>query len=483
MTSALNTSSAPVALALATAKAPTKPCAYSIGRRLSLLLATQTVIGLGVLLIVVYAITTMLFQAKHDEQMKSTTVVLADMLRSAEQRGGEGEMRDKIAWTTERRPGTFVVLERPDGSTFYRDPQPTFNLADPTAQARPFAVTNKQGDTLLTGRLVMDATSDAKTTRHLALLLVFATLAGGFFVAWATYWRVRCSLRPLLDLAAQTRAIDVGRANQRLNLSEPAQELEPLIEQFNKLMQRMEQSYEQLEGFNADVAHELRTPLANLIGQTELALSRERSTSELQDTLHGNLEELQRMAIIINDMLFLAQADRGVKARRGAPVSLAGLVRQVVEFHEAPMEEADLSIRIDGDLRLPVDETLIKRALSNLLGNAIRYAQPGSELRVQIAQRADGCAQLWVENTGPTVPPEQLPRLFDRFYRADASRCEVERPHHGLGLSIVAAIARMHDGQAEVESAAGRTRVGFSLLGVADVGVGMVVAEGPANTR
>jgi len=189
------------------------------------------------------------------------------------------------------------------------------------------------------------------------------------------------------------------------------------------------------------------------------------------------------MAVIINDMLFLAQADRGVKARRSAPVSLAELVAQVVEFHEAPMEEAGLSIRIDGDLRLPVDERLIKRALYNLLGNAIRYAQLGSELRVHIAQRADGCAQLWVENTGPTVPPEQLPRLFDRFYRADASRCEVERPHHGLGLSIWAAIARMHDGEAGVESAAGRTRVGFSLLGAAVVEAVVAAPEAQASTR
>ena len=483
MTSALNVPAVPAALAGTPANAPSNPCAYSIGRRLSLLLATQTVIGLGVLLIVVYGITTMLFQAKHDEQMQSTTHVLVDMLRSAEQRGGDAEMLQKIEWTAERRPGTFVVLERPDGSTFYRDPPPTFDLADPTAQARAFAVINSQGDTLLAGRLVMDTTSDAKTTRHLALLLVFATLAGGFFVAWATFWRVRCSLRPLLDLADQTRAIDVGQAKQRLSLNEPAEELQPLIEQFNNLMQRADRTYAQLEGFNADVAHELRTPLANLIGQTELALSRERSTGELEETLHGNLEELQRMAVIINDMLFLAQADRGVKARRGAPVSLAELVRQVVEFHEAPMEEVGLSIGIEGDLRLPVDETLVKRALSNLLGNAIRYAQRGSELRVQIAQRADGRAQLWVENTGPTVPPEQLPRLFDRFYRADASRCEVERPHHGLGLSIVAAIARMHDGQADAESTAGRTRVGFSLLGVAVAGAVVAAPGMQASTR
>jgi two-component system heavy metal sensor histidine kinase CusS len=267
-----------------------------------------------------------------------------------------------------------------------------------------------------------------------------------------------------------------ARPNSDCHSTSPPRNCNPLIEQFNNLMERVDRTCVQLEGFNADVAHELRTPLVNLIGQTELALRRERSTSELEDTLHCNLEELQLMAGIINDMLFLAQADRGVKARRSAPVSLAELVRQVVEFHEVPMEEAGLSIRPDGDLCLPVDERLVKRALSNLLGNAIRYAQRASELRVHIAQSTDGRAQLWWENMGPTVPPEQRPRLFDRFFRADASRCEIERPHHGLGLSIVVAIARVHDGQAMVESAAGRTRVGFSLLGALIAGATEAVA-------
>jgi signal transduction histidine kinase len=116
------------------------------------------------------------------------------------------------------------------------------------------------------------------------------------------------------------------------------------------------------------------------------------------------------------------------------------------------------------------------RALSNLPGNAIRYAEPRTELCGHIEKTAAGELRLWVENAGPTVPAAQLPRLFDRFFRPDASRCEVERPHHGLGLSIVAAIARMHDGQPLAESAAGRTRVGFSLLGAPAASASEVLA-------
>src|SRR5690606_28410847 len=101
---------------------------------------------------------------------------------------------------------------------------------------------------------------------------------------------------------------------------------------------------------------------------------------------------------------------------------------------------------IEGDAQLAVDEPLFKRALSNLLGNAIRYADKDSRLCVRILREGDSGVRLWVENVGPAIDPGHLPRLFDRFFRADASRCELEKPHHGLGLSIVAAIARMHDG-------------------------------------
>lgn len=439
------------------------PCPYSIGRRLSLRLAIQTVIGLGLLLAFIYGATSMIFIAKHEEELRSYTSVLVDVVRDADARGGETEVNAKLSWLAERRPGTFVQVNRADGSELYRDRAPTFDVTSSSSRAMPFTVQIASSAEPLQGRLFLDCSQDAKTARRMAWLLIAAVLAGAALVGWGTFWRVRCSLRPLIDLAAQTKAIDVRRLGQRLTLAEPVEELQPLIDQFNGLMQRVERTYVQLEGFNADVAHELRTPLTNLIGQTEVALSRERTAVELQDVLHSNLEELHRMAAIVNDMLFLAQADRGVKARRGHVVSLAKLVHQVVDFHEAPLQEKDLKVSIEGDADLTVDEPLFKRALSNLLGNAIRYADAGSTLLVRIERETDERVRLWVENTGLAIEPEHLPRLFDRFFRADVSRCELERPHHGLGLSIVAAIARMHDGFTAAESKDGITRVGFSL--------------------
>jgi two-component system heavy metal sensor histidine kinase CusS len=439
------------------------PCAYSIGRRLSLLLAIQTVIGLGVLLATIYGATTMLFEMKHEEQLRTYSSVLVDVIKEANIQGGEAEVVAKLTWLAERSSGFYLEVERADGSALYHDAVPSFDIAESVTNAMAFTVPAAGGEPLYRGQLVLDCTQDAKTGRRVALLLIVSVIAGAALVGWGTFWRVRCSLRPLIDLAAQTKAIDARRLGQRLTLEEPVEELQPLIDQFNGLMHRVERTYTQLEGFNADVAHELRTPLATLIGHTELALSRERSAEELSETMVSNLEELQRMAAIVNDMLFLAQADRGVKARRGAPVGLAQLVQQVVEFHEAAIEESGLGVTIEGDASLPLDEPLIKRALSNLLGNAIRYADKGSRLSVHIVRDQDHSVRLWVENVGPSIDEAHLPRLFDRFFRADCARSEPDRLHHGLGLSIVAAIARMHDGFPTAESTNGTTRVGFSL--------------------
>jgi two-component system heavy metal sensor histidine kinase CusS len=291
-------------------------------------------------------------------------------------------------------------------------------------------------------------------------------------VATGASWHVRRQLRPLNELAAQTRAISPRRLGQQLALSDPAEELLPWIEQFNALMTRLEQAYSQLEGFNADVAHELRTPLANLIGETEIALARERSADSLRDTLASNLEEMQRLSALVNDMLFLSQADRGAAARRGEPVSLAALAQQVLEFHEAACEDAGLRVQVEGDAWVAVDEPLIKRALSNLIGNAVRFAERGSIISVRIAPEAAAApgdplreqVQVLVQNAGAGIDAAALPRLFDRFFRGDASRCCDEgETHHGLGLAIVAAIARMHAGSTLAESRDGVTRIGFTL--------------------
>jgi two-component system heavy metal sensor histidine kinase CusS len=440
---------------------------YSIGHRLSRQLALQTALGLGALCAAVFAAAAWLLNTKHQEQLDTMLGYYQEVMRVTAARGGEVELVKKMEFYAPRRPGTFMQLQRADGSVLYSDPPVSFSRPQSHNKVRTFEIPAPGvAGNVIKGQFQMDCSDDARLLTGLGVTLGLATLGGACLVGWGTFWRVRRSLRPLKSLAQQTRAISAQRLDQRLSLPDaPAEELAPWLNQFNALMQRLERSYAQLDGFNADVAHELRTPLANLIGQTEVTLARERSPEVLRDTLVSNLEELQRLSAMVNDMLFLASADRGATARRSGPVSLAQLAGQVVEFHEAALEDAKLTVKIDGDAHVAVDEPLFKRAVSNLVGNATRFARPGSLVRIQIASASESELKVTVENAGEAIEPQVLPRLFDRFFRADISRnCpEQAQQHHGLGLAIVAAIARMHSGQTVAESQQGLTRIGFTF--------------------
>jgi two-component system heavy metal sensor histidine kinase CusS len=243
------------------------------------------------------------------------------------------------------------------------------------------------------------------------------------------------------------------------------------VDQLTAMLERQRRSCAQREAFSANVAHELRTPLTTLIAGTELTLREGGLPPAAADRLGDHLDELRRMQGIVGDMLFLSRAYGGQRARRQAVESLAALAREVTDYHEAALEEAELSVRIEGDGTAEVDAALLKRALSNLIDNATRYATPGSALRVGIEPGRGGTVRLWVANRGPVIPAARLPRLFDRFYRAESSRgsqAHDERAsgeHLGLGLSIVDAVARMHGGAPFARSDEGETRIGFTLTG------------------
>lgn len=440
-------------------------CTHSISTRLSRKLALFTMAVLGILSLTSWWSVGMMIKQRSAEDLTLRCQVIDDLLTLEAVRGGESAVLQRLAADAGMRGDARLEARRADGSLLYADKRSTMLEQSEHVRSRAFEVTaSSLPGGVLRLNYTADFSRDANMGRRWAYLLVIVTLLAGGVVALGSFWHVRRSLKPLKLLAAQTQAISAESLDRRLHLEDPAEELRPWVDQFNGLMVRLERAYGQLEGFNADVAHELRTPLANLIGQTEVALSRARSTAELEDTLVSNLEELQRLSAMVNDMLFLSNADRGAQARRGQPVSLARLAQQVSEFHEAALEEAGLGLQIEGDAEVAVDEALVKRAVSNLLSNAVRFADHGSTVCVRI--RAGDAAQqvsVVVENRGEPIAPQNLPRLFDRFFRGESSRCCPSEQHHGLGLAIVAGIARMHAGQPMAECESGRTRVGFTL--------------------
>jgi two-component system heavy metal sensor histidine kinase CusS len=279
------------------------------------------------------------------------------------------------------------------------------------------------------------------------------------------YWIAGVSLRPLKRLSVEARALRPKAHPQRLQAAHLPIELADFAVAFNGAIGRLEDAYRQLEAFNADVAHELRTPLANLIGGTQVALSRPRHVAELEEILQSNLEELEQLRLIINDMLFLARADQGEVATGLVRTKLAEEVRKTIDFYEVLLDDLGASVEIAGDVdaEAPIETSLFRRALSNLLQNAIEHSAAGARISVEIKR---GTHHVWVcvSNPGEPIADTHVRRLFDRFYRVDAARNLPGRPHgHGLGLAIVKAVATMHSGGVSASSAAGLTSIGFSV--------------------
>lgn len=299
------------------------------------------------------------------------------------------------------------------------------------------------------------------TLANFRLALIGYGLAGVLGVAALGYCIARLGLRPLRRLSHQAQALDPNHPSQRLALAPMPAELDDLTGSFNGALERLEGAYRQLEAFNADVAHELRTPLSNLIGQTQVLLTRPRDAAELAECLHSNLEELERLKAIVNDMLFLARADQGAAASRHADVSLADEVARVLDYLESMVEDQGVRVTVRGDARGCLETALLRRALGNLLQNAIEHSSAGDEIVVDIG-REGARLSVAVSNPGAAIDQRHLAHLFDRFYRADSARRNAGG-NHGLGLAIVKAIAVMHRGTVFARSEQGRNTFGLTL--------------------
>ena len=287
------------------------------------------------------------------------------------------------------------------------------------------------------------------------------------------WWIARRGLAPVDRLSQRAGALNPADPSLRMPTQDLPAELVGLMSAFNGALDRLQSAYERLSAFNADVAHELRTPLGNLIGQTQVALSRSRDVDELEDTLQSNLEELERLRTIINDMLFMARADQGALAANLAPLSLAALTHKTADFLDVLFEDAEVRLEVRGDAVVAADASLLGRAVTNLLDNAIRHGVDCRTVRVTIEPQ-DKAVCLSVRNRGAPIPEAHLARLFDRFYRMDRAR-EHSDEIHGLGLAVVKAIVTMHGGSVFARCEGGEVLIGF-LLPWAEGGVEPVAA-------
>lgn len=256
------------------------------------------------------------------------------------------------------------------------------------------------------------------------------------------------------------RPFDTGR-NARLEVDAVPVELADLAETLNAMLARLEDSFRRLSDFSSDLAHEFRTPISNLMTQTQVTLARPRSAAEYSEVLASNIEEYERLSRMIADMLFIAKADEGQIVPSQERLCLGELMADLVEFHRLVAEEKGVVLTHEGDGAMRGDPLMVRRAVGNLLSNAIRHTPPGGRVTASILHEDSGSVVIAIANTGETVPAEHLPRLFDRFYRVDPSRTG-EGSQSGLGLAIVKSIVEAHGGRVSVGSANGVTS--FRLL-------------------
>lgn len=283
-----------------------------------------------------------------------------------------------------------------------------------------------------------------QTSLMLGAAVLIVSVAAVLTVSLLGWLIARRGLASVDRLSRHARNLNPDDLDLRLPDDAMPAELVGMVLAFNDALERLQQAYVRLSAFNADVAHELRTPLGNLIGQTQVALSRSRRAGELEEVLQSNLEELERLRSIISDMLFLARADQGAMAANLTTISLAAATRKSAEFLDVLFEEAGMALAIEGDAAIAVERSLFERAITNLLHNAIRHGRGPGRVTVRIEDNGP-LTTIAVRNPGGPIPESRLARLFDRFYRLDPAR-ENSGESHGLGLAVVKAVALMHGG-------------------------------------
>lgn len=283
-----------------------------------------------------------------------------------------------------------------------------------------------------------------------------ALVLSALFSAGLGWLVARRGLLPLRQVTAVAASISAASLQERIPLAAVPLELQQLAASFNAMLARLDDAFMRLSNFSADIAHELRTPLSNLMTQTEVVLAQPRDSEAYQETLYANLDDCKRMARMIDDMLFLAKADNGLIVPEQQPVALDVEVEKLFEYYRLLADERGIRLQLHGHAVVRGDVLMLHRALSNLLSNALRYTPAGASIQVELEQNANG-SELRLSNPGPTIADEHLERLFDRFYRADPARREGSPHNAGLGLAITRSIIHAHQGQIHCTSVAGKT--------------------------
>jgi two-component system, OmpR family, heavy metal sensor histidine kinase CusS len=402
--------------------------------------------------------------------------VLADKVdalqTSFEQRGGLDAVAAEIntAGSRQRAPFLVRVLD-PAGTTIGQTtgmerllpanifpPVASREIAAPAERrvaGKSFALTTRRAfadGQQFTIQVAQDRSSDEQVERKFGIL-VLVVLSGSILASILIAIPVtRRGLRPLEEMKRSLERIGPTHLNERVASANWPRELQPMAFAFDEMLKRLDDSFTRLSQFSADLAHELRTPIANMLGEAQVALSRDRNCAEYRETIESTIGECERLSGIVDNLLFVARADAAREPVERKQFDARPAVEKIAAFYETIAEDRHVAINCSGQGQISADPALFERAVGNLVDNALRFTPENGSIQIALSEHAKDF-EVAVSDNGSGIAPEHLPRVFDRFYRAESSRGS---DGAGLGLALVKSIVDLHGGTARIQSEMGR---------------------------
>jgi two-component system heavy metal sensor histidine kinase CusS len=300
-------------------------------------------------------------------------------------------------------------------------------------------------------QIAQDRSEDDGFRRQFGVLLLLTLALGTCAFAAIAITVTRAGLRPLREMAHSVGRISPSRLNERLTQRNWPREIRPLAVAFDDMLTRLEDAFTRLSQFSADLAHELRTPVANLLGEAQVALTRTRPAEEYREIIESSVAECERLSGMIDNLLFLARAEAADGHIQRTVFDANAATAKIAAIYEPIAEERQITMRWHGAGEVYAEPVLFERAVNNLVENALRHTISGGSIVISVAADAAG-TQIEVKDTGGGISPEHLPHIFNRFYRADPSRSS---EGSGLGLALVKSIVDLHGGSVEASSVVG----------------------------
>jgi len=297
-------------------------------------------------------------------------------------------------------------------------------------------------------QIAQDRSADARFRKQFRTLLVVGLGLGVVASALIAVTVTRRGLRPLTAMRRVLERVQPAHLNERIDPARWPTELRPLAASFDHMLMRLEDSFTRLSQFSADLAHELRTPIGNMLGEAQVALTRERTPKQYREVIESAAAECERLSAIIDNLLFVARADAAEQQVNRSVFNGRSALEKIASFYQALAEDRHVAISCRGKADVFADPILFNRAISNLVDNALRFTAEGGEIQISIGD-LDGGTEVSVRDSGSGIAPEHLPHVFDRFYRADKSRSSAGT---GLGLSLVKSIVDLHHGSVSIKS-------------------------------